>query len=75
MKIILNRWFTMNSEKQGSNKIRWIYVKQIFQTKFQASCVKAKIEDNWINGYEIGPTVEIRKLKGDRYVLRYTYDE
>lgn len=65
----------MSNHKEYRHKTRWIYLKRIFQTKFQASCVKAKIEDNWANGYEIGPTVEIRKLKGDRYVLRYTYDE
>lgn len=56
-------------------KPRWIYLKQIFTSKFQADCLKAKIEDNWINGYEIGPCVEIRKLKDNRYVVRYTYDE
>ncbi|CAM3990952.1 hypothetical protein [Alkalicoccus chagannorensis] len=54
---------------------RWIYFKQIFSSKFQASCTKAKIEDNWGGGYEVGPSVEIRRLKNDRYVVRYTYDE
>ncbi len=54
---------------------RWIYYKKIFQSKFQAGCLKAKIEDNWANGYEIGPSVEIRKLKTNKYVVRYTYDE
>jgi len=56
-------------------KPRWIYWKKIFTSKFQASCLKAKIEDNWINGYEVGPLVEVRKLTNDRYVVRYTYDE
>ena len=54
---------------------KWIYYPRIFRTRFQASCVKAKIEDNWHNGDEIGPVVEIRKRKTDRYVVRYTYDE
>ncbi|TSB46693.1 hypothetical protein [Alkalicoccobacillus porphyridii] len=54
---------------------RWIYYKQIFSSKFQAGCLKAKIEDNWHNGYEVGPLVEIKKLKSNRYVVRYTYDE
>ncbi|GEL08148.1 hypothetical protein [Salisediminibacterium halotolerans] len=54
---------------------RWIYWKEIFRTKFQANCQKTKIEDNWIGGYEIGPSVEIRKLKSDKYIIRYTYDE
>lgn len=56
-------------------KPRWIYWKQTFRSKFQAACLKAKIEDNWQNGYEIGPCVEIKKLKTDKYVVRYTYDE
>ncbi|MGO4889390.1 hypothetical protein ACJ2A9_16700 [Anaerobacillus sp. MEB173] len=54
---------------------RWVYWKQIFHSKFQANCIKAKIEDNWINGYELPPLVEIRKLKEDKYIVRYTYDE
>ncbi|KMK76017.1 hypothetical protein [Alkalihalobacillus pseudalcaliphilus] len=53
----------------------WVYYRQLFPTRFQASCIKAKIEDNWHNGYEIGPVVEIRKLKTNKYVVRYTYDE
>ncbi|MDQ0253916.1 hypothetical protein J2S74_001288 [Evansella vedderi] len=65
----------MNNSQPTPKKTRWIYFKQIFNSKFQASCVKAKIEDNWINGYEIPPWVEIRKIKNDRYVVRYTYDE
>lgn len=54
---------------------RWIYYKQVFYSKFQAGCLKAKIEDNWQNGYEIGPLVEVKKLKSNKYVVRYTYDE
>ncbi|GAF66277.1 hypothetical protein [Alkalihalobacillus trypoxylicola] len=54
---------------------KWIYYKRLFHSRFQASCIKAKIEDNWTNGYEIGPLVEIRKLKTNKYVVRYTYDE
>ncbi|UOE93121.1 hypothetical protein [Alkalihalobacillus sp. LMS39] len=56
-------------------KPRWIYWKQTFHSKFQAGCLKAKLEDNWQNGYEIGPCVEIKKLKSDKYVVRYTWDE
>ncbi|WP_078430047.1 hypothetical protein [Alkalihalobacterium alkalinitrilicum] len=58
-----------------TKKPRWIYWKQTFHSKFQANCLKARIDDNWFNGYEIGPYVEIRKLKTDKYVVRYTYDE
>ena len=54
---------------------RWIYWKQIFQSKFQASCLKAKLEDNWHNGYEMPPWVEIRQLAKEKYVVRYTFDE
>lgn len=54
---------------------KWIYYKKIFRSKFQAGCVKAKIEDNWKNGYEVGPVVEIKKLKSNKYIVRYTYDE
>ncbi|WP_245747544.1 hypothetical protein [Anaerobacillus alkalidiazotrophicus] len=56
-------------------KTHWIYWKQIFSSKFQASCTKAKIEENWRNGYEIPPWVEIRKLADEKYIVRYTYDE
>ena len=56
-------------------KTRWIYWKQIFKSKFQASCLKAKLEENWYNGYETPPWVEIRKLAEEKYVVRYTYDE
>lgn len=56
-------------------KTRWIYWKQIFTTKFQAGCVKAKIEENWRNGYEIPPWVEICRLGEDKYIVRFTYDE
>ncbi|MDQ0205615.1 hypothetical protein [Alkalicoccobacillus murimartini] len=58
-----------------SQLTRWIYYKQVFYSKFQAGCLKAKLEDNWDNGYEVGPLVEIKKLKSNRYVVRYTYDE
>lgn len=58
-----------------ATKPRWIYWKETFRSKFQAGCLKAKLEDNWSNGYEIGPFVEIRKLKTNKYVVRYTYDE
>lgn len=54
---------------------RWIYYKQVFYSKFQAGCLKAKIEDNWHNGYEVGALVEVKKLKSNKYVVRYTYDE
>ncbi|SFL54786.1 hypothetical protein SAMN04488054_10297 [Salibacterium qingdaonense] len=54
---------------------RWIYWKETFRSKFQAGCLKAKLEDNWSNGYELGPLVEIRKLKSNKYVVRYTFDE
>ncbi|WP_193550812.1 hypothetical protein [Salicibibacter kimchii] len=54
---------------------RWIYWKQTFRSKFQAGCVKAKLEDNWHNGYEVCPLVEIIKLKNEKYVVRFTYDE
>lgn len=41
-------------------KPHWVYYKEIFRSKFQAGCVKAKLEDNWQNGYEIGPLVEVK---------------
>ncbi|MBB5172271.1 hypothetical protein [Texcoconibacillus texcoconensis] len=62
-------------KENGRNKTHWIYFRQIFDSKFQASCLKAKIEENWHNGYELPPWVEIRKLKDERYVVRYTFDE
>ncbi|SDI53874.1 hypothetical protein [Natribacillus halophilus] len=54
---------------------RWIYWKQTFRSKFQAGCVKAKLEDNWHNGYELSPLVEVIQLKNEKYVVRFTYDE
>lgn len=58
-----------------ARKKRWIYINQTFISKFQAGCLKAKIEDNWLNGYEIGPVVEVVQLKNEKYAVRYTYDE
>ncbi len=57
------------------NRPHWIYWKQIFASKFQASCLKSKLEENWCGKYEIPPWVEIRKLAENKYVVRYTYDE
>jgi hypothetical protein len=54
---------------------RWVYWKAIFRSKFQASCLKAKIEENWRGGYELPPWVEIKKIAEEKYVVRYTYDE
>ncbi|WP_100406830.1 hypothetical protein [Bacillus solitudinis] len=54
---------------------RWIYYRKTFRSKFQAGCIKAKLEDNWQAGYENGPLVEIKKLRTDKYIVRYTYDE
>ncbi|WP_035186395.1 hypothetical protein [Alteribacter aurantiacus] len=65
----------LGKQKQPLKRTRWVYLKQIFTSKFQAGCLKAKLEENWQNGYEIPPWVEIRKLRDDRYVVRYTYDE
>ena len=45
-------------------KPRWIYWKKTFHSKFQAGCLKAKLEENWHNGYELGPLVEIRNNYG-----------
>ncbi|WP_054710773.1 hypothetical protein [Bacillus sp. JCM 19041] len=57
------------------HKPHWVYYKEVFRSKFQAGCLKAKLEDNWQRGYEIGPLVEVRRLKTNKYVVRYTYDE
>ncbi|MBM7838161.1 hypothetical protein JOC54_001392 [Alkalihalobacillus xiaoxiensis] len=57
------------------HKPRWVYYKDVFRSKFQAGCLKAKLEDNWHHKYEVGPLVEVKRLKTNRYVVRYTYDE
>lgn len=62
-------------ERRMGKKKRWVYMNRTFVSKFQASCLKARIEDNWHNGYEIGPVVEIIQLKSGKYAVRYTYDE
>ncbi|SDC10450.1 hypothetical protein [Shouchella lonarensis] len=59
----------------GRRKPRWVYYKGVFRSQFQAGCMKARLEDNWQQGYEPGPFIEVRKLRTDKYVIRYTYDE
>lgn len=65
----------MEEYSMRSKKPHWVYYREVFRSKFQAKCIQAKLEDNWQNGYEIGPLVEVKRLKTNKYIVRYTYDE
>lgn len=71
----LRNQFILEGYRVRRHKPRWVYYKDVFRSKFQAGCLKAKLEDNWHHGYEVGPLVEVKRLKTNRYVVRYTYDE
>nr|WP_204465301.1 hypothetical protein [Shouchella xiaoxiensis] len=71
----LRNQFILEGYRVRRHKPRWVYYKDVFRSKFQAGCLKAKLEDNWHHKYEVGPLVEVKRLKTNRYVVRYTYDE
>ncbi|MED0674335.1 MULTISPECIES: hypothetical protein [Aneurinibacillus] len=54
--------------------MKWIYWMALFNTKFQASClVKRMEEDWWTKGYRSPRVIEIFRVKDGRYGVRYMW--
>jgi len=53
-------------------EMAWVYWGRLYNTKFQASCLAKRMEEDWwIYGYESPQTVEIFCSKKGRYGVRY----
>ena len=63
----------MNSMRDiGGARMKWIYWLKLYETKFQASCLAKRMEeDPWIYGYEQPREVEIFRSKKGRYGVRF----
>ncbi len=58
-------------ERQSNN---WIYWGKLYESKFQAKCLVARIsEDWWVIGYDSPRYVEIFRSKKGRYGVRYMW--
>jgi hypothetical protein len=54
--------------------MKWIYLPKLYDSKFQAKCLVARIkEDLWFYGYESPSEVEIFQTKEGRYGVRYSW--
>jgi len=50
----------------------WIYWGRLYNTKFQASCLAKRMEEDWwIYGYECPQSVEIFCSRKGRYGVKY----
>lgn len=53
----------------------WVYWGRLYNTKFQASCIQKRIEqDAWMYGYQDPSEVEIFRSRKGRYGVRFTSD-
>jgi hypothetical protein len=53
----------------------WIYWAKLYDTRFQARCLAARIqEDWWVYGYDSPADVEVFQSKRGRYGVRYLWD-
>lgn len=54
--------------------MRWIYWIKLYETKFQAHCLAARIkEDWWIYGYDSPTEVEVYQSRKGRYGVKYMW--
>lgn len=55
--------------------MNWIYWGKLYDTKFQANCLKMRIEEDWwTNGYDSPHHVEVIQLKSGKYGVRFNWD-
>lgn len=55
--------------------MKWIYWATVFETKFQANCVKTRMEqDWWIREYDSPDLVEVFEMKSGKFGVRYIWD-
>lgn len=53
----------------------WIYWAKLYETRFQARCLAARMEEDWwIYGYESPAEVEVFQSKRGRYGVRYMWE-
>ncbi|MDR6224882.1 hypothetical protein [Desmospora profundinema] len=53
----------------------WIYWAKLYETRFQARCLAARMEEDWwIYGYESPAEVEVYQSKRGRYGVRYMWE-
>lgn len=55
--------------------MKWIYYSKLFDSKFQASCLAKRIEEDWgwVYGYANPSEVEIFRVKTGKYGVRFTW--
>lgn len=52
----------------------WIYWAKLYETKFQAHCLAARLrEDLWIYGYDSPTEVEVFRSRKGRYGVKYIW--
>lgn len=52
----------------------WVYYGKLFDSKFQAGCLAARIRDDWwTNHYQIPRFVGIYQTKSGRYGVKYLW--
>jgi len=52
--------------------MKWVYWVKLYNTKFQASCLAKRIEEDWwIYGYDCPREVAVFQSKKGRYGVKY----
>jgi len=53
--------------------MNWIYWLKLYNSRFQADCLKTRIqEDWWINGYDSPTIVEVFRSAKGKYGVRFS---
>lgn len=61
-------------DEKGLRNMNWIYWAELFDSKFQAGCLKTRMEqDWWVIGYESPDLVQVVQLKNGKYSVRFTW--
>lgn len=56
--------------------MNWIYWVKLYDSKFQANCLRVRIEqDWWVRGYDSPTEVEVFQVKSGKYGVRYCWRE
>ncbi|EGL83572.1 hypothetical protein CathTA2_0859 [Caldalkalibacillus thermarum TA2.A1] len=55
--------------------MNWIYWGKLYDSKFQANCLKMRIEhDWWLMGRHTPQMVEVFKVKSGKYGVRFSWE-
>jgi hypothetical protein len=67
--------YNKGDKKQGAaggQIMKWVYWVKLYNTKFQASCLAKRIEEDWwIYGYDCPREVAVFQSKKGRYGVKY----